>query len=501
MRTEAFSRFRFRAAFGNVTEVVMKKSFLIPVALVLSPQLAWAQAEPTLTLDLGGAEIAFVRIPEGRFAMGSPATEAGRKDDEKPHQVLLSSGFYMAKAPVTVGAWKRFVEATAYQSEAEKGTSGGFGWDGQALVQKPIYNWKNPGFAQTDDHPVTIITYDDALEFTRWATRASHRSVTLPTEAQWEYAYRAGTTSAYYDAKAKDALGLGWFKQNAGAGTKPVGQKKPNAWGLVDMGGNVWQWCLDWYAPYADGEVSDPKQNVADTSDKARRVLRGGSWLKDALNGRAAARYRSTPGTRNADNGFRLVVLDQAPIAEVLPQKQPAPETTEPNSSPMPSDTGTSSSSPSFVNLLLRFGPVAFVVAIFAWMFTKRGKNKMGSTGVASGFSASGIALRPGKDGFWIDANEDQVGARITVNYRSMGQDRVTYATVERAGSRQFVYTGYEPELLRVVEVVPAAQPYRTGGVGYQSTRSQASSWNSSSDDDSDSSSSNNSFQGYPPAY
>ncbi len=477
----------------------MKKSFVITVALVLSPHLAWAQREPALTLDLAGAEVTFVRIPEGPFTMGSPAAEAGRKDDEKPHQVVLSLGFYMAKAPVTVGAWKRFVTATAYRSEAEKGTSGGFGWDGQALVQKPTYNWKNPGFSQTDEHPVTIITYDDALEFTRWATRASHRTVTLPTEAQWEYAYRAGTTSAYYDANVKDALTLGWFKENAGTGTKPVGQKKPNPWGLVDMGGNVWQWCLDWYAPYADGEIRDPMQNVADASDKARRVLRGGSWLKDARNGRGAARYRSTPGTRNADTGFRLVVLDKDPVAEMPVQQLPPPETTEPNSSPMPSNPGTSRSSSSFIQVLFTLGPIAFVLAVFGWILAKRGKGNAGGNAVPRRFAADGIGLRPGRDGFWIDANPNQVGARITVKYFAMGADHVAYATVESADNSQFVYTGHAPDGLQVMDVVPAAQPYRQAGVAYQATRSHASSWNSSHTDDSYSSS--NSFQGYPPAY
>jgi formylglycine-generating enzyme required for sulfatase activity len=454
--------------------------------------------------------------------MGSPLTEAGRKDDEKPHAVMFSSGFYMSKTPVTVGDWKHFVEATGYKSEAEKGTSGGFGWDGKALVQKPTYTWKNPGFVQTNDHPVTIITYDDALEFTRWATRVSHRNVTLPTEAQWEYAYRAGTTSAYYDATAKDALGLGWFKENAGAGTKPVGQKKPNAWGLVDMGGNVWQWCLDWYAPYPDGESTDPQQEVADTSDKARRVLRGGSWLKDARNGRAAARYRSAPGTRNADTGFRLVVLDRAPVVEAPIQSPADPGQTEPLSSPMPPATDSGGSS--FVNLFFRFVPTTLLVAVFVWIFAVRKKNaKIAQSG------ANGIALRPDKDGYWINANPNHIGSRITVQFTAMYVKHVSSATIERADSGQFVYTGHTPTSLRLVQCIPAAQPYRSNGGGYQSTRNQGSSWNSSNAVDSystsnnhshnynhnhnhfhssndsysnnDSSSSNDSFQGYPPAY
>ncbi len=300
----------------------------------LAPAVASAEAPTALDVDLGaGVKLTLILVPKGAFTQGSPPSEAGRSEDERAHPVTLSNDVYIGKYPVTRGQFARFVSATGYRTEAEKGTSGGSGWDGSALVQRRDFTWKSPGFAQTDEHPVTIVTYDDALAFTAWLTRTSGRAFTLPTEAQWEHAYRAGTTSAFYAAKTEgEALALGWLKPNAGNGTRPVGQKKPNALGLHDLAGNVNEWCLDWYAPYGLEPAVDPLATTPDASDKPRRVLRGGSWLKDTKSGRAAARYRNTPGTRNADNGFRVAAGTSA-VAAALPN---VPSTPPASSTPAP---------------------------------------------------------------------------------------------------------------------------------------------------------------------
>jgi formylglycine-generating enzyme len=320
--------------------------------------------------------------------------------------------------------------------------------------------------------------------------------MTLPTEAQWEYAYRAGTTTTYYDANAKDPLALGWFKDNAGQGTKPVGQKKPNPWGLYDMGGNVWQWCLDWYAPYSTADAIDPMQTVADASDKPRRVLRGGSWLKDRSNGRAAARFRSTPGTRNADNGFRLVILDKAPVlADATPPpaepRNPSPVTT--NSAPSPTRDGGFGCFGALFALPF-VGAIIFV--IWKVIRTSSSPGKGGSGG-----SMAGISLRPGKDGFWIHANPSHVGAHITVNYRSMGTSRVARARVEHTTAGQFVYTGYAPETLELVHVSPTGHSQSNASQWSSSQNHSSYQSHSSYHNDSSSSSSSSSFDGYPPAY
>lgn len=269
-----------------------------------------------------GFSVECLRIEPGTFAQGSPVTEVGRKEDEQQRQVTLTRAFLLGKYPVTVGEFRQFIKETGYRTEAEKGTSGGFGWDGQALVQKPDFSWKNPGYPQTERHPVTLVTWFDAQEYCRWLSRKTGRKISLPSEAQWEYACRSGSQNPYPDGIAeKDIAHSG----TAGKGPLPVDAFPSNGWGLVGMPGNVWEWCQDWFGPYEAGPAQDPVQQNDKLSDKPRRVLRGGAFTKTLSNARSAARFRNDPRSRNADNGFRIMSFDLEVKATTTTTTTPSP--------------------------------------------------------------------------------------------------------------------------------------------------------------------------------
>jgi formylglycine-generating enzyme required for sulfatase activity len=223
--------------------------------------------EPTFTNNLG---MKFVYIKPGSFMMGSPSSEPGRDDDETLHQVTLTKGFYLQTTEVTQGQWKR------------------------VLGSNPS-NFKNCG----DDCPVEKVSWSDIQEFIAELNRMEGGyKYRLPTEAEWEYAARAGTKGPY--AGGLDAMA--WYKDTSGGKTHAVGMKRPNAWGLYDMHGNVWEWCQDRFGGYPSGSVTDPKG----ASSGAGRVVRGGSWYDDARRCRSAYRGRDEPGDRYDLLGFRL---------------------------------------------------------------------------------------------------------------------------------------------------------------------------------------------------
>jgi formylglycine-generating enzyme required for sulfatase activity len=241
-------------------------------------------------------------IPAGTFTMGSSKEEidhllrfgdawdrdTGSYLSEGPeHQVEITRPFYLATTEVTVGQFRQFVEA--------KGSPG--------LGAR----WTDPGFEQTDNHPVVFISWNAAVDFCKWLSDREGKTYRLPTEAEWEYCCRAGISGTRY-CYGDDAAQLedyAWYHKNSGGGTHPVGKKKPNDWGLYDMHGNAWEWCQDYYAQnyYKRSRVKDPMG----PDFGGMRVHRGGSYSHHALSCRSAFRP-SYPADGERD-GFRVLLV------------------------------------------------------------------------------------------------------------------------------------------------------------------------------------------------
>ncbi|MEY2683139.1 MAG: hypothetical protein RJA09_283 [Pseudomonadota bacterium] len=319
------------------------------LGLAACTSVNWVQAEPTqLTNSLG---MVFVRMAPARFTMGNgrtptemarlfPRAEAERLEllaDEQPaHEVVLSRPWYMGQHEVTVGQFGRFLERSGYVPASVADGTGGYGfnprYDPRLTVRKdafegrtPQYSWRNPGFPQTDTHPVVNVTWHDAQALAQWLSRTEKRRYRLPTEAEWEYACRAGhntpdpsdahlsnlraTANTFDQASAVhwphwQADAVPW--NDGHAFTAPVGSYAPNALGLYDMLGNVWEWTSDWHSDtyYAES----PLVNPAGPPKGDVKVRRGGSWHTWPLYARCTYRNWNSPDTRYTLVGIRLVL-------------------------------------------------------------------------------------------------------------------------------------------------------------------------------------------------
>ncbi len=271
------------------------------------------------------------RIEAGRFLMGSPKDEKGRVDHEGPqHTVEITRPFFLATNLVTVGQFRAFANDSGYRTLPETDGQGAGGYDAatRQMVGGPQYTWRHTGWGQTDAHPVVDISWPDAKAFCAWLSKKEGKAYDLPTEAEWEYACRAGTKTRYWcgdrdedlkgNANVADAsLKVKWPEAGWGVPwddgypfTAPVGTFQPNPWGLYDMHGQVWQWCADWYGPYEKGSVKDPKG----PGEGTERVLRGGSCVDASVLSRSASRHRGDPAFHGSAVGFR-VVLRSGPSA------------------------------------------------------------------------------------------------------------------------------------------------------------------------------------------
>lgn len=265
--------------------LISRGIFIAFIALSALPLTAGHKPR-TAYLDMEKARVAIVRIPAGTFLMGSnlnikaddywkPCTNcAARNDVERPvHQVTISKDFWMGQFDITQEQW-------------------------QAVMDN------NPSHAQAagPKAPVEQVSWKDVQVFlAKVNAMHTHWTVRLPTEAEWEYAARAGTSGETYGPLGA----IAWNGGNSSGSTHPVGQKLPNAFGLYDMLGNVWQWCQDWFGPYSSGAVTDPRG--AETGEK--RVTRGGCYYCDAVHERAARRNRDLEDHLSQNIGFRIVAV------------------------------------------------------------------------------------------------------------------------------------------------------------------------------------------------
>ncbi len=228
----------------------------------------------TSILAAYGVPYDFVEIPGGEFKMGS---ENGY-DDERPVHTVRVSGFRMGKTEVTQGLWK-----------AEMGD--------------------NPSrFKKGDDYPVEQVSWNDCQEFLKRLNKKTGGNYRLPYEAEWEYACRAGTTGDYYG----NLNYIAWYDKNSNNSTHPVGQKKENAFGLYDMSGNVYEWCIDWFRLYDGSNQIDP----TGPNSGGYRVCRGGSWFSSGRNVRSAIRDRNHPDDRSRNLGLRLAQVISSPASK-----------------------------------------------------------------------------------------------------------------------------------------------------------------------------------------
>jgi formylglycine-generating enzyme required for sulfatase activity len=260
--------------------------------------------EGTITNSIG---MQLVAIPAGKFVMGSPPQEIDRwlkvvgENWEKrhllaegpEHEVEITRPFHMGATEVTVGQFRQFVTDKKYPVGDDR--------------------WTNPGFVQTDDHPVGFVSWNNAVDFCAWLSAKEGRTYRLPTEAEWEYGCRAGTKTRFsFGDNDADLPLYAWLDPHSGRQTHAVGRLRPNAWGLYDMHGNAWEWCQDGFDPnyYKTGPRKDPPG----LDSNAERVLRGSSCDNFAsLNFRSAFRGAAPPGHRGFSVGFRVVLVPSSP--------------------------------------------------------------------------------------------------------------------------------------------------------------------------------------------
>lgn len=260
---------------------------LIEVIRQNSPSLS-ASSEATRSTNQNGISknftnsigMEFVLIPNGSFSMGSSTSENGHEDDEIKHRVIITKPFYLGKYEVTQGQWKAVMGSLP---------------SGMSELGQEFFD---------DNKPIVRVSWEETQDFINKLNAKGDGKYRLPTEVEWEYAARAGSNAKYSFGDNENLLDeYAWYNGNSGGKLHEVGGKKPNAWGLYDMHGNVWEWCQDLYDSYLNSAQTSP----SGAKSSSVRVNRGGGWYDNAAEMRSANRDNYSTSARNYGLGFRLV--------------------------------------------------------------------------------------------------------------------------------------------------------------------------------------------------
>ncbi len=287
------------------------------------------KAEP-YTAEIPGTAVAYemAPVPAGRFLLGSPEDEPGRRGDEGPQRPVEIAAFWMGARPVTWNEFEPFMFPDLYDGETGEPVD---------AVSRPTPPYVDVTYGMgAGDRPAISITHQAAAKYCQWLSAKTGRFYRLPTETEWEYAARAGSeTACFFGDDPADLARYAWYEANSEGVTRPVGTRKPNPWGLYDMHGNVWEWTLDAYDP--DGYEYLPEEGTANPWRKPEaeypRVVRGGSWADGPGLLRSAARRASTADWKRLDSqlppsvwyhtnaewlGFRIVRPREIPTPEEM---------------------------------------------------------------------------------------------------------------------------------------------------------------------------------------
>ena len=325
---------------------------LVPKSAAMAVNFLVPLSQSNRLFTTNSLGLKFIPIAAGNFMMGTPVSDQspGSVNGPAPRKVTITKPFLMQVTHVTRGQFATFANATGYKTDDER--LGGLVYNdtsGLPAGRDPTKSWRDPGFPQRDDHPVVAVTWNDAIAFAAWLSKKEGKNYSLPTEAEWEYAARAGTRTPYFwGTLAQFGKGYGntiaptW--NDGFEYTSPVGTFKPNPWGLYDMTGNAWEWCSDFFTSAGSSEQADPT-GAPPTMMRHYHPLRGGSFGSDYRAFRVDARFGYPADCAGEALGFRLVI-DSRPFAVPAPPEQP------PATPPTAVDADSSFRSPARINLL-----------------------------------------------------------------------------------------------------------------------------------------------------